>query len=139
MPALPRFRLKMAAKAVVLIAGLGLMSALANWFCLQRLDRLDAMNETLVDHMAPARLALSEAKIAVASMGLATYKMAASVSPDTINQAADDLKGQYAAAKTWLNGVSSYLPDSREDKGREAALAAVTTALVVAELRAHPA
>jgi methyl-accepting chemotaxis protein len=118
MPALPRFRLKMAAKAVVLIAGLGLMSALANWFCLQRLDHIDAVNETLVDHMAPARLALSEAKIAVASMGLATYKMAASVSPDTINQAADDLKGQYAAAKTWLNGVSNYLPDSREDVAR---------------------
>jgi methyl-accepting chemotaxis protein len=118
MPALPRFRLKMAAKAVVLIAGLGLMSALANWFCLQRLDHLDAVNETLVDHMAPARLALSEAKIAVASMGLATYKIAASVSPDTINQAADDLKGQYAAAKTWLNGVSSYLPDSRDDVSR---------------------
>jgi methyl-accepting chemotaxis protein len=118
MPTLPRFRLKMAAKAVVLIAGLGLMSALANWFCLQRLDRLDAMNEMLVDHMAPARLALSEAKIAVASMGLATYKMAASSSPDTINQASDDLKGQYAGAKTWLNSVVGYLPDAREDVGR---------------------
>jgi methyl-accepting chemotaxis protein len=118
MPTLPRFRLKMAAKAVVLIAGLGLMSALANWFCLQRLDRLDAMNEMLVDHMAPARLALSEAKIAVASMGLATYKMAASSSPDTINQASDDLKGQYAGAKNWLNSVVGYLPDAREDVGR---------------------
>jgi 6,7-dimethyl-8-ribityllumazine synthase len=31
------------------------------------------------------------------------------------------------------------LPDSSEDKGREAALAAVTTALAVRELRDHPA
>ena len=30
------------------------------------------------------------------------------------------------------------LPESREDKGREAALAAITTALAVRELRAHP-
>ena len=76
MPNLPKFRLNVAAKAVVLIAGLGVMSVLANWMVLQRLDRLDEINDALINHSSPARLALTEAKIAVTSMGLAVYKMA---------------------------------------------------------------
>ena len=50
MLAFPRLRLKMAAKAAVLIAGLGIMSVLANWLVLQRLDRLDDLNNVLVNH-----------------------------------------------------------------------------------------
>ena len=45
MSILPKFSLKVTAKAVVLIAGLGIMSVLANWLVLQRLDRLDDINE----------------------------------------------------------------------------------------------
>ena len=118
MPLLSDFRPKMAAKAVILIAGLGVMSALANWFCLQRLDRLDEISNALVSHMAPARLALTEAKIAVASMGLATYKMASTNDPDTEREATDERNGQYAAAKAWLNGAVGYLPDRRDEVQR---------------------
>jgi hypothetical protein len=69
MLALPRLRFKMAAKAAVLIAALGVMSVIANWFVLQRLDRLDEINNVLVNHSTPGRLALTEAKTAVTSMG----------------------------------------------------------------------
>jgi methyl-accepting chemotaxis protein len=112
---LPRFRLKMAAKAVVLIAGLGVMSAFANWFCLQGLDHLDALNNALAGHMAPARLALAESKIAVTSMGLATYKMAGAGDADAVRQAADERNGEYAAAKLWLQNVTGYFPERQED------------------------
>lgn len=113
--AFPRLHLKMAAKAAVLIAGLGIMSVLANWTVLQRLDRLDAMNSAQVNQMAPARLALTEAKIAVASMGLATYKMAGTTDPDTAREGLDERNGQYAAAKAWLNGAIGYLPERVAD------------------------
>jgi len=115
MPTFPKLRLKVTAKAVVLIAGLGIMSALANWFCLERLDRLDEMSNGLVNHLAPARLALTEAKIAVASMGLATYKMTGTSDPDTAREGLDERNGQYAAAKAWLNGAIGYLPDRADD------------------------
>lgn len=54
MSILPKFSLKVTAKAVVLIAGLGIMSVLANWLVLQRLDRLDDINDALVNHASPA-------------------------------------------------------------------------------------
>jgi methyl-accepting chemotaxis protein len=115
---LSRFRLKMAAKAAVLIAGLGVMSALANWFALQRLDRLDAINITLASHMAPARLALAEAKIALTQLGLATYKSAGTTDADTARQAVSDRANAYAAAKSWLGSVAGYFPQSAEDVQR---------------------
>ena len=105
----------MAAKAVVLIAGLGVMSALANLFCLKTLDRLEQTNNAVVRQMAPARLALAEAKSTVAYMGLATYKMAGAVERDTAQQAADELSGYYAAGRNWLNNVTDYFPDRADD------------------------
>jgi len=36
-----------AAKAVLLIAALGLLSIAANWFCLERLDEIDRLNATV--------------------------------------------------------------------------------------------
>ena len=112
---LPKFRLKVTAKAAVLIGGLAVMSVLANWLCLQRLDRLDEMNSALVNQLAPARLALTEAKIAVASVGLATYKMAATTDPDTVREAVEERDGQFVAAKAWLNGVGTYMPAAAGD------------------------
>jgi hypothetical protein len=61
---------------------------------------------------------LTEAKIAVASIGLATYKMAASSDPGTMREALDGRDGQVGAAKAWLNGVIGYLPDRAEDVQR---------------------
>jgi methyl-accepting chemotaxis protein len=112
---MPRLRLKVAAKAVVLIAGLGVMSAAANWVCLVGLDRFEQSNSAVVRQMAPARLSLTEAKIALASIGLATYKMAGASDADTVREANDERQGQYAAAMAWLNGVIAYLPERRDD------------------------
>jgi len=54
--------LPIAAKAVLLIAVLGLLSIAANWFCLQRLDELARLNALVSEHIAPARLALAKPK-----------------------------------------------------------------------------
>ena len=115
MLAFPRFRLKMAAKAAVLIAGLGVMSVLANWLVLQRLDRLDELNNVLVNHSAPGRLALTEAKTAVTSMGLAVYKMTGTSDIDVVREAVDERQGQIVSAMSWLGGAAGYLPDRRPD------------------------
>ena len=71
MPNVKSLRFPIAAKAVLLIAALGLLSIAANWFCLQRLDELDRLNATVTRHVAPARLALAEAKAAIESFGVA--------------------------------------------------------------------
>ncbi len=76
------------------------------------------MNNALVSHLAPARLALTEAKIAIASMGIATYKMASSADPDTVREAVEERDGQYAAAKSWLSGAIGYLPERAGDVQR---------------------
>ena len=62
---LSRFRPRIALKAALLIAGLGLMSAVANWFCLKSIDDLNQLNITLGHHIAPARLSLAQAKGAI--------------------------------------------------------------------------
>jgi methyl-accepting chemotaxis protein len=108
-------RLSIAAKTVVLIGLLGVMSAAANWFCLLSLHRIDLLNETITQHIEPQRLILTEAKIAVSWIGLATYKMASSGDPDTVWEANDERAGEFASAKTWLHSVSTDLPDYRED------------------------
>ena len=107
--------LPIAAKAVLLIAALGVMSAAANWFCLLSLHEIDRINATVTQRVEPARLALTEAKIAVESLGLATYKMAGSNDLASVREATDERAGQYAAAKVWLKGVLSDLPGHEED------------------------
>ncbi|HVZ54934.1 MAG TPA: methyl-accepting chemotaxis protein [Pseudolabrys sp.] len=108
-------RLPIAAKAMLLIGTLGVLSGAANWFCLRSLNELDQINAVITERVEPARLTLTEAKIAVESLGLATYKLAAANDPDTQREAADERAGQYAAAKAWLNGVTDYLPGHAED------------------------
>jgi methyl-accepting chemotaxis protein len=109
------FHLPIAAKAMLLIAALGIMSASANWYCLRSLHEIDRINATVTQKVEPVRITLTEAKIAVESLGLATYKMAGTNDPDTVREATDERAGQYAAAKAWLNGVADYLPEHRED------------------------
>jgi methyl-accepting chemotaxis protein len=111
------FRLPIAAKAMLLIGALGMMSAAANWYSLRSLHENDKINETFTGQVEPARLILTEAKIAAESLGLATYKMAGTNDPDTVREAIDERAGQYAAAKAWLNGVVDYLPAYRDDVG----------------------
>lgn len=105
----------MAAKAAVLIAGLGVMSVLANWLVLQRLDRLDDLNDVLVNHSAPGRLALTEAKTSATSMGLAVYKMASTGDIDVVREAIDERQGHFVSTMSWLGGAAGYLPDRRAD------------------------
>ena len=109
------FHSPIAAKAMLFIAALGVMSGAANWYCLRSLNELDRVNARVAERLEPARLALTEAKIAVEALGLATYKMAGTNDADTIREAADERAGQFAAARAWLNGVESYLPDNQDD------------------------
>ena len=67
-----RFRPRIALKAALLIAGLGLMSVVANWFCLKSIEDLSQTNNTLSRQVAPARQSLAEARGAIEAMGLAT-------------------------------------------------------------------
>ncbi len=91
--------LPIAMKAVLLIAALGLLSIAANVFCLQRLDEIDRLNAVVTRHFAPARLALAEAKAAIELFGVATYKTYSASDPDQAKEAAEEIEGQYAAAK----------------------------------------
>jgi methyl-accepting chemotaxis protein len=112
---LKSLRLPIVAKAMLLIGTLGILSAAANWYSLRSLHEIDRINEILAQEVAPSRLILTEAKIAVESLGLATYKMAAAADPETIREATDERAGQYAAAKAWLHGVTETLPRYRDD------------------------
>ncbi|MCX7296714.1 MAG: methyl-accepting chemotaxis protein, partial [Hyphomicrobiales bacterium] len=112
---LKSIRLPIAAKAMLLIGTLGILSAAANWFSLRSLHEIDRINEIVANEVMPTRLILTEAKSAVQSLGLATYKMAAATDPDTIREAIEERAGQYAAAKSWLNGVIETLPQHRDD------------------------
>ena len=109
------FHLPIAAKAMLFIGALGVMSGAANWFCLRGLHQIDRINAQVTERVEPARLTLTGAQIAVELMGLATYKMAGTNDPDTMREATDELAGQFAAAKAWLNVVVDYLPSHRED------------------------
>ena len=112
---LKSIRLPIAAKAMLLIGTLGILSAAANWYSLRSLHEIDRINEIVANEVMPTRLILTEAKSAVQSLGLATYKMAAATDPDTIREAIEERAGQYAAAKSWLNGVIETLPQHRDD------------------------
>jgi methyl-accepting chemotaxis protein len=115
---LPRPRIGIATKAILLIAGLGLMSAVANWFCIQSVDRLGHLNNTLAREVAPSRLALSEAKGAMQALGLATYKTFAATERDAAREVGASIKGEYEAARNSLNNVLVYFPGRSDDVNR---------------------
>ena len=100
--------LPIALKAVLLIAALGLLSIAANWFCLQRLDEIGRLNAVVTRHLAPSRLALAEAKAAIESFGVATYKIYSSTDPDQVKESGEAIDGEYKAAKRALNNVLTY-------------------------------
>ena len=112
---MPKICLPIAAKAELLIAGLGLMSGLANWLCLLRIDTLDQLNSVVTEQVSPARLALEAGKTCVELFGLATYKMYASSDAAGIKEAAERMQGEYEAALNALNNMLSYFPKRSED------------------------
>src|ERR1700758_5019847 len=87
-----------AAKAVLLIAALGLLSIAANWLCLENLDEIDRLNAPVTRHLAPARLALAEAKAASESFGVALYKGYSASDPDQVKESIEEMEGKYNAA-----------------------------------------
>jgi methyl-accepting chemotaxis protein len=115
MPKFPSLQLPIAAKAVLLIAVLGLLSIAANWFCLQRLDELTKLNALVSEHIAPARLALAEAKAAIESFGTGTYKSFSATDPDDAKEAASEIKGAYDVAKSRLNNVVAEYPAAQDE------------------------
>jgi len=115
---LKSLHLPIAMKAVLLIAALGALSIAANWFCLQRLDELDRLDAVLTLHFAPARLALAEAKAAIESFGIATYKVYSAADRDQANEAAEEIEGQYNAAQRSLNNVLTAYPAAGDDVRR---------------------
>jgi methyl-accepting chemotaxis protein len=115
---LDSLHLPIAVKAVLLIAALGFLSIAANWFCLQRLDELDRLNAVVTRHFVPARLALAEAKAAIESFGIATYKTYSASDPDQTREAAEEIEGQYNAAKRSLNNVLTDYPAANDDVRR---------------------
>ncbi len=115
---LKSLHLPIAMKAVLMIAALGLLSVAANIFCLERLDALDKLNAVVTRHFAPSRLALAEAKVAIESVGVATYKSYSASDPDQANETAEEIEGHYAAAKRALNNVLAYYPAVEGDVRR---------------------
>ncbi len=110
-----RFRLSIATKAMLLIGTLGILSSFANFFSWRNLNEVDRVDAVAARDIAPARLALSEAKIAVTTLGLDTYKLAGMTDRDLVRQAISDRSNSYATARLWLNGVLAYFPDRRDD------------------------
>jgi methyl-accepting chemotaxis protein len=112
------FHLPIAAKAVLLIAALGLLSIAANALCLQRFHALEELNAQLTEHVAPARLALAEAKTGLESFGLDAYKAYSASDADAAREAAEGVENDYAAVKNALNNVAGYEPAARGDVQR---------------------
>jgi len=112
-----RFRISptIAHKALILIAALGLMSVLANWFCLRTIDRIDEANSIVTQHIAPARLALSEAKGALTAFGLGVYKMSAYADRAQVAEEASAMVGEFNAIGNGLDNVRRYYPERTED------------------------
>ncbi len=112
---LARLKPSIAFKAVAIITGLGLMSTLADWYCLKNMAALDRTKTTLVEQVAPARLALAESRAAIQGMGLATYKLLAATDKSDVDEAVAALKNEYRAAKNSLNNVVGYFPGRTDD------------------------
>src|ERR1700744_2829505 len=118
MPNVKSLRFLIVAKAVLLIAALGLLTNAANWFYLQRLDELDRSNATVTRHLAPARLALAEAKAAIESFGVAVYKAYSASDPDVAKESVEEMEGHYNSALRALNNVLAAYPAAADDVHR---------------------
>jgi methyl-accepting chemotaxis protein len=99
----------------MLISALGLMSGLANWYCLRTIDRIDEANSIVTEHIAPARLALSEAKGALNAFGLGVYKMSSYVDRAQVAEEANAMVGEFNAIANALANVRGYCPERTED------------------------
>jgi methyl-accepting chemotaxis protein len=109
------FGIPIAAKAVLLIAVLGLLSIAANVFCLQRFTELERLDAEVTQHLAPARLALAEAKVALESFGVATYKTYAGADAEQVRESSAAIEDDYKAVQNALHNVQTYDPAKIDD------------------------
>jgi methyl-accepting chemotaxis protein len=107
--------LPIAAKAVLLIAALGVLSIAANVLCLRQFNELERLNNVVIGQVAPARLALAEAKTAIESFGIAAYKTYSSSDSGQAMESAGDIEDEYNAAKGALNNVLTDDPAKIDD------------------------
>ena len=113
-----RFHPRITLKAALLIAGLGAMSIVANWFCLKSIEDLSQTNNTLSRQVAPARQSLAEARGSIEAMGLATYKTYAAGSRGEAIEFSSSIKDEYRSARNSLNNVQSHFPNRASEIGQ---------------------
>jgi methyl-accepting chemotaxis protein len=104
-----------ARKALMLISALGLMSVLANWYCFHAIDRIEAANSVVTEHIAPARLALSEAKGALTAFGLGVYQMSSYDDRAQVAEQHSILVGEFNAIGNALDNVRGDYPERTDD------------------------
>ncbi|HEY6258352.1 MAG TPA: methyl-accepting chemotaxis protein [Xanthobacteraceae bacterium] len=105
-------------KALILISALGILSGIANWYCLRTIDRIEEADAVVAQHIAPARLALSEAKSALTAFGLGVYKMSAYTDRAQVAEEANSMVGEFNAIGNALDNVRGHDPEHAEDAAR---------------------
>jgi methyl-accepting chemotaxis protein len=108
-------KLSIAHKALALIAVLGLLSTVANWYCFKTIERIEQDDARVVQHIAPARLALSEAKGALTDFGLSVYKMSGYAEPADVAEEIRAMVGEFNAIGNALDNVRGYYPERTEE------------------------
>lgn len=100
---------------MTLIAGLGLMSGLADWFGISRIQAIQKYDTLLAIHVEPARLALADAKTGTQALGLDVYRAMAARDPDTAREAALSIPNEFAVIENALGNVKAALPTREVD------------------------
>jgi methyl-accepting chemotaxis protein len=108
-------RISIAHRAIAVIAVLGLTSMSASLLCFSIMERIEQTDARVVQHIAPARLALSEAKGALTDFGLSVYKMSAYPDRAQAAEEAATMDGEFNAIGNALDNVRSFYPEQTEE------------------------
>ncbi|HTK13735.1 MAG TPA: methyl-accepting chemotaxis protein [Xanthobacteraceae bacterium] len=100
---------------MMLIAGLGLMSGVADWFGISRIQAIQKYDTLLAMHVEPARLALADAKTGTQALGLDVYRAMAATDADAAREAALSIPNEYAVIENALGNVKAALPKRESD------------------------
>jgi len=107
--------LGIAAKAMILIVGLCVMSALANWLSLTGIDQVDQANTILARQVSPTRVALTETKARIQALGTVTYKSLAINGRADQQTARSELDNEFKAARLSANNLLQHFPQRADD------------------------
>jgi methyl-accepting chemotaxis protein len=105
----------LAVRVMMLIAGLGLMSGVADWFGISRIQAIQKYDTLLAMHVEPARLALADAKTGTQALGLDVYRAMAATDADAAREAALSIPNEYAVIENALGNVKAALPKRESD------------------------